>query len=105
MGFLNASIYSVIGMLIVFFALLLLMFIINILAKVMPAETVQSKAAIITDSEKKEPVLAPGSAGEIALNGVNPHAAAMCMAIVAAETGKPINELRFKSIKECSNEI
>ena len=43
---------------------------------------------------------APGSAGEIKLHNVEPKVAAMLMAIVADKTGKPLNELRFISIKE-----
>ena len=43
---------------------------------------------------------APGSAGQIMLHGVAPKTAAMLMAIVANKMGKPLNELRFISIKE-----
>ena len=43
---------------------------------------------------------APGSAGELKLYDVEPRTAALLMAIVADKMGKPINELRFKSIKE-----
>ena len=43
---------------------------------------------------------APGSAGAIKLYNVEPKTAAMLMAIVADKTGKPLNELRFISIKE-----
>ena len=43
---------------------------------------------------------APGSAGKIKLHDVDPKTAAMLMAIVADKTGKPLNELRFISIKE-----
>ena len=43
---------------------------------------------------------APGSAGQIKLHDVPPKTAAMLMAIVANKTGKPLNELRFISIKE-----
>ena len=49
---------------------------------------------------EKEPVLAPGSAGKIKLNGVEPKKAAMLMAIVANKMGRPLNELRFISIRE-----
>ena len=44
--------------------------------------------------------VAPGSAGELKLHDVEPKTAAMLMAIVADKMGKPLNELRFKSIKE-----
>ena len=43
---------------------------------------------------------APGSAGKLKLHDVEPKTAAMIMAIVADKMGKPINELRFISIKE-----
>ena len=43
---------------------------------------------------------APGSAGYIKLHNVEPKTAAMLMAIVAAKMQKPLNELRFISIKE-----
>ena len=44
--------------------------------------------------------VAPGSAGELKLHNVEPKTAAMLMAIVADKMGKPLNELRFISIKE-----
>ena len=43
---------------------------------------------------------APGSAGGVKLYDVPPKTAAMLMAIVADKMGKPLNELRFISIKE-----
>ena len=43
---------------------------------------------------------APGSAGKLKLYDTEPKTAAMVMAIVADKLGKPINELRFISIKE-----
>lgn len=48
----------------------------------------------------KEAPTAPGSAGPVKLYDVEPKTAAMLMAIVADKTGKPLNELRFISIKE-----
>ena len=43
---------------------------------------------------------APGTAGQLKLHDVNPKTAAIIMAIVADKMGKPLNELRFISIKE-----
>ena len=43
---------------------------------------------------------APGSAGEVKLHDVPDRTAAMLMAIVADKLGKPLNELRFVSIRE-----
>ena len=45
-------------------------------------------------------ITAPGSAGQIKLHNVEPKTAAMVMAIVADKLGKPLNELRFISIRE-----
>ena len=50
--------------------------------------------------KEPEKPAAPGSAGQIKLHGVAPKTAAMLMAIVANKMGKPLNELRFISIKE-----
>ena len=47
-----------------------------------------------------EPVAAPGTAGQLKLYDTPPKTAAMIMAIVADKMGKPLNELRFISIKE-----
>ena len=47
-----------------------------------------------------EPPKAPGSAGKLKLYSTPPKTAAMLMAIVANKMGKPLNELRFISIKE-----
>ena len=43
---------------------------------------------------------APGAAGKLKLYNTEPKTAAMVMAIVADKLQKPINELRFISIKE-----
>ena len=43
---------------------------------------------------------APGSAGRLKIHDVEPKTAAMLMAITADKIGKPLNELRFLSIKE-----
>ena len=50
--------------------------------------------------EPKSVPEAPGSAGQLKLHNVEPKTAAMLMAIVADRMGKPLNELRFISIKE-----
>ena len=53
-----------------------------------------TKGTIVLD------VPAPGTAGQLKLHDVEPKTAAMIMAIVADKMGKPLNELRFISIKE-----
>ena len=60
-----------------------------------PAPAAEVKAAPAPVKEK-----APGAAGELKLYDTDPKDAAMIMAIVADSLGKPLNELRFLSIKE-----
>ena len=62
-------------------------------------------APVVQEAAPAEPVpadapTAPGAAGEVKLHNVEPKIAAMLMAIVADKMQKPINELRFISIKE-----
>ena len=99
--------YAVLGMLVVFFALVLIMVIIKILIKATDkkkAEPAPAAAAPAPAEVPAEPVKrddpAPGSAGDIKLYTTDPKDAAMIMAIVADALGKPLNELRFKSIRE-----
>ena len=56
--------------------------------------------AVSAQAIEPEKPAAPGSAGQIKLHNVPPKTAAMLMAIVADKMGKPLNELRFISIKE-----
>ena len=65
------------------------------------AKTTEPEAIVASiPTEAPEKPVAPGSAGQLKLHGVEPKTAAMLMAIVANKTGKPLNELRFISIKE-----
>ena len=79
-------------------ALLALAVIIAVIRK-----AVSNKKATDAPAVAEEPVPAPeapGSAGQLKLHNVEPKTAAMLMAIVADKLGKPLNELRFISIKE-----
>ncbi len=62
-----------------------------------PKETVAARP--VPEAAMPRPA-APGSAGQVKLHGVEPKTAAMLMAIVANKMDKPLNELRFISIKE-----
>ena len=102
---LNAGIVAVMGYAVVFFGLILLMCVITILGKSFQAADAKAKAAAPAAAAPAAaaPVSAdpaPGSAGKLKLHDVEPKTAAMLMAIVADKMGKPINELRFISIKE-----
>ena len=93
----TAGLVALLGYLVVFFGLVLLMCVIIIMGKIMVASQNKKKAPAEPAAPAKP---APGSAGELMLHDVDPRDAAMIMAIVANKMGKPINELRFKSIKE-----
>ena len=61
-------------------------------------QTVSQPVTLPTETPTKP--AAPGAAGQIKLHSVDPKTAAMLMAIVADKMGRPLNELRFMSIKE-----
>ena len=65
-----------------------------------PAATPAPAAAPAPVAAPAAPAVAPGTAGQLKLHDVPPKTAAMIMAIVADTMGKPLNELRFISIKE-----
>ena len=104
----NAGIVALLGYSVVFFGLILLMCVITILGKAFQAAEAKQKAAAAAAPAAAAPAAAPavsadpapGSAGKLKLHDVEPKTAAMLMAIVADKMGKPINELRFISIKE-----
>ena len=60
----------------------------------------EAKNEPITPTAQSQAPVAPGAAGTLKLHDVEPKTAAMIMAIVADKMGKPLNELRFISIKE-----
>ena len=104
----EAAVYTLLGYAVVFFGLILLMAVVIAMGKAFTAK--ENKAAAASQAAKAAvaavPVaaapkaVAPGSAGELKLHDVEPKTAAVLMAIVADKMGKPLNELRFKSIKE-----
>ena len=97
----QAGIYALLGYAVVFFGLILLMTVIMILGKSFSKkEAVKAPAPAPVMAEPIPPKTAPGAAGKLKLYNVEPKTAAMIMAIVANKLGKPINELRFISIKE-----
>ena len=101
----NAGIVALLGYAVVFFGLILLMCVVMALGKAFSAKkkaktTVEEAPVQVEEIPTVEKPLAPGSAGELKLHDVEPKTAAMLMASVANKMGKPINELRFISIKE-----
>ena len=102
----NNLLYAILGYLVVFIGLALLMIVIIIVGKIMVAKLKAAKApaeapapAAAAPAAKALPA-APGTAGEVKIYDTDPKDAAMIMAIVADKLQKPLNELRFVSIKE-----
>ena len=98
----DAGITALLGYAVVFFGLILLMIVVTIMGKAFVAATKKKAVPLPVPAPAPAPVVktAPGSAGGVKLYNVEPRTAAMLMAIVADKMGKPINELRFISIKE-----
>ena len=109
----NAGIVALLGYSVVFFGLILLMCVITVMGKIFVANDKKAAAAAAAAKAgmSAAPVAAPaatpvaevpapGTAGQLKLHDVPPKTAAMLMAIVANQMGKPLNELRFISIKE-----
>ena len=111
----NAAIVALLGYAVVFFGLILLMIVVTVMGKIFIAKdkkaAEKASAAKAAIPAQPAPVVsasaaptaseaAPGTAGQLKLHDVSPKTAAMIMAIVANQMGKPLNELRFISIKE-----
>ena len=105
----SAAVIALLGYAVVFFGIALLMIVMMVMGKVFVAKANKEKAAKAAPKAEAPapvaaapaaPAVAPGTAGQLKLHDVNPKTAAMIMAIVADKMGKPLNELRFISIKE-----
>ena len=105
-GILDAGVIALLGYGVVFFGLILLMVVVTVMGKIFTAKDAKAAAAAPAPAPAApaapaaEAPKAPGSAGQLKLHDVEPKTAAMIMAIVADKMGKPLNELRFISIKE-----
>ena len=102
---------ALLGYAVVFAGLLVLMAIVFLMGRIFQAKAARAAAnrkpiqapAVPAQAPAKAEApapVAPGSAGEVKRFDVSDKEAAMIMAIVADQMGKPLNELRFKSIKE-----
>ena len=81
-------------------AVLALVVVIAVICKAVSKKKAAAAPVFEEQESEAEALLAPGSAGQLKLHDVEPKTAAMLMAIVADKLGKPLNELRFISIKE-----
>lgn len=102
----DAAITALMGYIVVFFGLSILMAILYGVAAIFKAKKKKEDAAAsavavepVVETKADAP-LAPGSAGHVKLFDVPDKEAAMVMAVVAYKMKKPLNELRFISIKE-----
>ena len=105
----NAFATAVLGYGVVFLGLVMLMCVLLIMGLISKQRKAKAEAAnAIPVPDRAAPVLeldntlpkASGTAGELKLYDTEPKDAAMIMAIVADSLGKPLNELRFISIRE-----
>ena len=101
-SFAELSLTAALGYGVVFLGIILLMIVVSIIGKIFTASS-KKAAPVAAPAPMAAPVevpVAPGTAGQLKLHDVEPKTAAMLMAIVADKMGKPLNELRFISIKE-----
>ena len=95
----QSLVYALLGYTVVFAGLIALMAVTILFGKLFAAKKAE-KASVVPETVQAPPAVAPGTAGQLKLYNVDPKTAAMLMAIVADKMGKPINELRFLSIRE-----
>ena len=103
----NAGIIALLGYLVVFLGLVMLMVVVMVMGRIMVARARKAQAAAVAEAAPVEAASvaeAPGTAGELKLYDTDPRDAAMIMAIVADTLGKPLNQLRFISIKEVKDD-
>ena len=99
----NAGIVAALGYAVVFEGLIVLMLVVIGIGKAFMAagkKNVAAEEPVVSEAPVVTGPAAPGAAGELKLYDVEPKTAAMLMAIVADKMGKPLNELRFISVKE-----
>ena len=114
----GAAVTALLGYAVVFLGLVMLMIVVMIMSKIIggskekkaeapapaPAAPAVPAAAPVPASQMPAAAPcgapAPGTAGQILLVDTTEKDAALLMAIVANKLGKPLNELRFISIKK-----
>lgn len=98
----DAAMTALLGYAVVFIGIIMLMILVMFVGDLMfkSAKRKAGKAPAAAPATPAAPAAAPGTAGELKLYDTDPRDAAMVMAIVADKLGKPLNELRFKSIRE-----
>ena len=108
----GGALIAVLGYCVVFLGIVMLMLVVMLLCRIMIAGQKKEAAKAAASAPAEAPIvvvpapasLAPGSAGDLKLYDTDPKDAAIIMAIIADTLGKPLNELRFISIKEVKEE-
>ena len=104
------AVTAVLGYAVVFIGLILLMIVIFVMGRVLRSRSAARSAGPVSAAEPapvpavSAALPAPGTAGELKLYNTDARTAAMLMAIVADELETPLNELRFKSIREVTSD-
>jgi len=98
----DAGLTGILGYAVVFIGLSFLLAVLLISGSIFKAKAKKAAAVNVPadPAPAQETPVAPGSAGRVKLFDVPDKEAAMIMAIVADKLQKPLNELRFISIKE-----
>ena len=105
--------YALLGYGVVFLGLVLLLIVVTVLGRIMvsrkrtaPAPSAPEQPDLAPDPQAARAALpqAAGTGGQILLNNVPEREAALVMAVVAFRLKKPLNRLRFKSIREVNND-
>ena len=100
LGILDALMIAVSGFFIVFLMLAVLWGIIVIISRAVTALAgKEQQSAAAPAAPAPAPAPAPAAPAVVVLEGIDETQAACVMAIVSHETGIPLNELVFKSIK------
>ena len=106
----TGGLVAVMGYAVVFFGICLLLVVVTVMGRLM-MNSQRKKAEATAPAASEAPAPAPvekpkakGTAGELKLYDTDPRDAAIIMAIVAHKLGKPINELRFRSIREVKDD-
>ena len=94
MSFTTLLANSLIGFVLVFLVLLVLMAFIAVMNKIFSIKKTETATALVSAPAAKKEI------PEVILTNVSERDAAMIMAIVADESGIPLEELRFISIRE-----
>ena len=112
-SFAESLLIAGLGVLVVFVILIILMTSVNITSKIVGSRKKSEKGGGETENaaetERAGEILAAessdyfsGSLGEVKTFSVPDRTAAMIMAVVADQSGLPLEQLKFKSIKEIS---